>query len=261
MTSRADIAQVPFGNNQYQQVWAGIPGDAGKILLWNQDLNNNVYVGFRTSIAIGGLNTIPIPPNGMVTLGTDRTIYAIAPQGTANLISVPGGGSFFRGLTQANGQLVLPAIQSPNFLTGVSGWVIRKDGSAEFNNIVIRNGQIVSGTALYYSGTGLPAANTLVASISAAAGTDTPNNAYLAGVTQYSAVGGGYEAINFNSGLLSIYTAVTEAGPWTQQSTFQFDNANLLTRIFGGANGGEIVLGGIPTTPPTTIGYTSISAL
>lgn len=34
--------------------------------------------------------------------------------------------------------LVRPAIQSPNYTAGVSGWAIKKDGSAEFNNIVLR---------------------------------------------------------------------------------------------------------------------------
>lgn len=35
-------------------------------------------------------------------------------------------------------KLVRAAIQSPNFVAGVSGWIIRRDGSAEFNNVVVR---------------------------------------------------------------------------------------------------------------------------
>lgn len=34
--------------------------------------------------------------------------------------------------------LVRPAIESPNFVTNVSGWQIAQDGSAQFNNITIR---------------------------------------------------------------------------------------------------------------------------
>lgn len=34
--------------------------------------------------------------------------------------------------------LIRPALQSPDFVTGVSGWSINVDGSAEFNNVVIR---------------------------------------------------------------------------------------------------------------------------
>lgn len=36
------------------------------------------------------------------------------------------------------GALIIPQVRSPNFITGVSGWVIRADGSAEFNNLAIR---------------------------------------------------------------------------------------------------------------------------
>lgn len=75
--------------------------------------------------------------------------------------------------------LVRPAINSPNFQTGAQGWSINRDGSAEFNNIVIRNGTVVSGSALYYSGP--PALGNLVASISATGGTDPHGNTYPAG--------------------------------------------------------------------------------
>lgn len=37
-----------------------------------------------------------------------------------------------------NGNLVITSIQSPDFETGEQGWQIRKDGSAEFNNLTIR---------------------------------------------------------------------------------------------------------------------------
>lgn len=46
--------------------------------------------------------------------------------------------AFSNPITGGQGALVRPAIKSPNFLTGVSGWSIKKDGSAEFNNVVIR---------------------------------------------------------------------------------------------------------------------------
>ena len=49
------------------------------------------------------------------------------------------------------GELIRASIKSPNFVAGVSGWIIRRDGSAEFNNIVIRfdvvAGSIVVGPA------------------------------------------------------------------------------------------------------------------
>lgn len=174
MTTPGNIAQVPFGQT-YIQAWPGNRStNGGNVLFWNQDLNNIVYVGYRNTVSIGGLDSIPIPPNGMLTLGADRSVYAIAAVGTLPLVVIPGGGSFFRGLTQAQGQLVLPAIQSPNFVTGVSGWIIRKDGSVEFNNGVFR-GTITAGSFIgtdfeitplgvfFYSG--VPAFGNLIISI------------------------------------------------------------------------------------------------
>ncbi len=45
------------------------------------------------------------------------------------------------------GELVRASIKSRNFQSGVSGWIIRRDGSAEFNNVVIRGSLIVTGDA------------------------------------------------------------------------------------------------------------------
>jgi hypothetical protein len=79
--------------------------------------------------------------------------------------------------------LLRPAIQSPNYHSGSSGWSVNVDGSAEFNNVTIRGGETISSTDLYYSGT--PAAGNLVASISATGGTDQFGNVYEPGVITY----------------------------------------------------------------------------
>jgi hypothetical protein len=42
--------------------------------------------------------------------------------------------------------LIRPQAESPNFVSGVSGWIIRKDGTVEFNNGVFR-GSLQTGTA------------------------------------------------------------------------------------------------------------------
>lgn len=96
--------------------------------------------------------------------------------------------------------LLRPAIQSPNYVAGSAGWAVKRDGSAEFNNIVIRGGTVESGTALYYDGT--PAAGNLIMSIAASAGVDEFGNAYAAGLTLYSADG----TINFD-GTASTWNA------------------------------------------------------
>lgn len=50
-----------------------------------------------------------------------------------------------------NGELIRQSIQSPNYVAGVSGWTINRDGSAEFNNVTIRlnltSGSITVGPA------------------------------------------------------------------------------------------------------------------
>lgn len=79
--------------------------------------------------------------------------------------------------------LVREQIQSQNYAPGSAGWVIKANGDAEFNSIVIRGGTTVSGLALYYNGT--PAAGNLILSIAAAAGTDAFGNAYPAGLGVY----------------------------------------------------------------------------
>lgn len=83
--------------------------------------------------------------------------------------------------------LVRPALQSPDYVTGVSGWAVKIDGSAEFNNITIRGGTTVGGRALYYNGT--PALGNLLLSISATAGTDAFGNTVVQGLGIYSTEG------------------------------------------------------------------------
>ncbi|HEY6019824.1 MAG TPA: hypothetical protein VIY48_07935 [Candidatus Paceibacterota bacterium] len=113
------------------------------------------------------------------------------------------------------GNLIIPGVHSDNYVTGVSGWTINKDGSAEFNNVVIRGSEVLGGTALYYSGT--PAAGNLVASISGAAGTDPFGNGYLAGVSVYDPVG--FTFANMQGGEFQIGRMVTGNIPDTTQST------------------------------------------
>lgn len=86
--------------------------------------------------------------------------------------------------------LRIPAIQSPGYTPGSAGWIIKIDGSAEFNNLTIRG--VFLGTNFIFNASGLflysgtPAAGNLIASIAATGGTDSFTNAYLAGVVSYS---------------------------------------------------------------------------
>ncbi len=89
--------------------------------------------------------------------------------------------------------LRIPAIQSPNFVTGVSGWSINADGTAEFNGLVI-HGSIVIGSGtnnviifdfvrramFVYDNNGH-----LTESIAPMSGTDSFGNDYKSGFTSY----------------------------------------------------------------------------
>lgn len=77
--------------------------------------------------------------------------------------------------------LVRPALQSPDYVIGTSGWAVKIDGSAEFNDVTIRGGTTVSGTALYYDGP--PALGSLFLAIASAPGADDYGNPYSAGLT------------------------------------------------------------------------------
>lgn len=94
------------------------------------------------------------------------------------------------------GSLVYPSIHSPNFVHNISGWTIKKDGSAEFNNLSIRgtfngNNFILNSTGFFlYRGT--PALGNLAGSFVPAniTGTDQFGNTFLGGETTYVGISG-----------------------------------------------------------------------
>jgi hypothetical protein len=110
--------------------------------------------------------------------------------------------------------LRIPAIQSPDFAAGVAGWIIRIDGSAEFNDLVVRgtfngNNFVINADGLFvYSGT--PANGNLIANITADPGTDAFGNVYLAGVVSYS--GPTFASLNDSNLLLGLVSQAIDAG-------------------------------------------------
>jgi hypothetical protein len=58
---------------------------------------------------------------------------------------------FSNPLIGGGGGLVYPSIHSPDFVHGVSGWSINKDGSAEFHDIVLPSGS--GGASIYFDST------------------------------------------------------------------------------------------------------------
>jgi hypothetical protein len=120
------------------------------------------------------------------------------------------------------------AIQSPDYVEGVSGWTINADGSAEFNDVTIR-GSLVGTTNFSYSGT--PAAGNLVQTSGIVTpGTDGFGNNYLAGDTTYGAT----FAASLDGGFVQFYTG-SLAGGWTQSATIETDSSDDLILACNGS--------------------------
>jgi hypothetical protein len=49
-------------------------------------------------------------------------------------------------ITGGQGALVRPAIKSPNYAAGTTGWTVNQDGTAEFNNVTVRGTVAVRGS-------------------------------------------------------------------------------------------------------------------
>jgi hypothetical protein len=98
--------------------------------------------------------------------------------------------------------LVRPAIKSPNYAAGSTGWSVNQDGSAEFNNLTLR-GQYF-GTDYTFDSAGAfwfdPATGHLIAAIAAGSGSSF-GEPYTAGVgAYYTSPGGVIYAVNMFPG-------------------------------------------------------------
>lgn len=79
--------------------------------------------------------------------------------------------------------LIRSAIQSPNYVTAVSGWTINRDGSAEFNDLTVRGTVVLDGTNGLFVYDGAPGVDKLIVSLSSVAGTDPYGNTYPVGLS------------------------------------------------------------------------------
>ena len=109
-------------------------------------------------------------------------------------------GGFNNPLVGGGGSLVYPSIHSPNFITGISGWSINKDGTAEFQNLIVRgtflgtNFELTNKGIFFYSG--VPAFGNLIYYISNVAGTDGHANPISVGAASLENVFGGQILLN-----------------------------------------------------------------
>lgn len=153
---------------------------------------------------------------------------------------------FAHDIAGGNGDLIVTALQSPNFAHLLAGWQIAKNGDAEFNNLTIRgvfNGtdfQINDSGVFFYNGT--PAAGNMLMSVASVSGTDEFGNTYSAGFSIYGTEG----AITFEV-LASIATMVmrpagTVYATLPPQIYSNVDSAGLVTEsqflaVFSGQEG------------------------
>lgn len=111
---------------------------------------------------------------------------------------------FENNIINAANALIRAAMHSPNYVTGVSGWTINKDGSAEFNNLSLRgtftgtNWIINADGMFFYSGT--PALGNLNLAITNAnaSGIDQYGNPYQPGGISIIALAGLGNIFNLN---------------------------------------------------------------
>lgn len=113
-------------------------------------------------------------------------------------------GGFTNSVLGGVGNLIRSWIQSVPFVSGSQGWRISKNGNAEFNSVSIRGGVVVtSASQLFVYSSNPPALGTLIFSISDMPGTDPYDNAYAAGIVNYSSG----EQIGIVNGTFTISTS------------------------------------------------------
>jgi hypothetical protein len=132
-------------------------------------------------------------------------------------------------------KLIRTAIQSQTYVPGSAGWIISRDGSAEFNNLSIRgtfNGTdyVINSSGAFFYG-GVPAAGNLVLSSvpGTSGGTDQFGNNYLPGAASYQ----GNFASQVGGGFLNLYHGSLAAG-WTLGGTIETSSTGGLILDAGG---------------------------
>lgn len=145
----------------------------------------------------------------------------------------------FRNPIVAGNTLVRAAIESANYSPGLAGWIIQRNGNAEFNSLTLRGTfmgtdyEINSAGLFFYSGT--PAAGNLITSLAGFSGTDAFGNAYPQGLSIHESgksivagLTGGAPLLYFVSGLLAISNGAAFQDIVLGSGTAQFDLLQLI---------------------------------
>ena len=117
-----DILQVPVPNGSAAIAWSGRQAGITTILFYNTDTVNTVWLGSLSNITPAGSGTIPILPNGTFSGDPSVNWYVTgSAAGIVPLVVVPNGQGYFLGITAGMGNLVIPSVQSPNYVAGSAG--------------------------------------------------------------------------------------------------------------------------------------------
>lgn len=185
--------------------------------------------------------------------------------------------TFQHDIAGGSGDLVITSVQSPDYVPGVSGWQIRQDGTAEFNNGTFRTG-ISAGGSLTISGDAIT-----ISGLAGPGGTDTTdlsiapvdlppgaNAPYLA-ITATDVTAGTSVALYIGAAGIVAGAPVTALDPgaptptpetphaitmdagWTARSGFQAPSYQLLPD-------GNLQLSGSATHAALTAGATNLNS-
>jgi hypothetical protein len=58
--------------------------------------------------------------------------------------SAVGGSNWTSPIAAGDGSLIYPSLKSPNYTTALAGWMISRDGNAEFNSVTVRGSVVVA---------------------------------------------------------------------------------------------------------------------
>jgi hypothetical protein len=155
----------------------------------------------------------------------------------------------------------VPAIQSPNFVSGVSGWAIYANGTAEFNSVDINPGGTFMGAdyvinekgSFYYSAT--PALGNLVLSITppgVGSVTDAFGNKAPTGFVTYLNSSVPLIALQVLQYTVACYTSPAAGSSWTPTGDYINVSPNqiVINSAAINVNGGPLVSeGGTPASP------------
>lgn len=195
------IATYPKANTYFAQLTSRV-AQSGSVLVVNNDAVNTAYL---TDVAMGNPTTVdssPLAPGDAIVLDGNSDVYCftLTPGTTAELDLYPGGTHFFRPATE---------ITSGKFLAAGAG-------SGFFA----------------YSGT-TPAAGGLRASLTPNSTLfDPEGNAIVGNIAAYGTGGAGFIALILQDSGLQMFTAATEAGPWSSTGLIvSFDQVNNLIEV------------------------------